>query len=94
MSNNIKKKERRTFVGTVVSNKMEKTATVKVSTRILHKLYKKYVVKSIKYKFHDEQNVCNIGDLVSIRECRHISKDKYFTLDKVLKVAEKDEANS
>jgi len=67
---------RRTLVGTVVSDKMDKTVTVKVERRIMHPLYKKFIRRSKKYAAHDEANVCKVGDMVSIRECKPISKRK------------------
>ena len=67
---------KRILQGVVVSDKMEKTVTVKVERRVMHPLYKKFIKRSKKYAAHDEQNVCKIGDLVSIRECRPLSKNK------------------
>ena len=67
---------RRILQGTVVSDKMAKTVTVLVERRIMHSKYKKYVKKSAKYAAHDEGNVCKVGDVVSIEECRPISKNK------------------
>jgi len=70
------KKIQRTVVGRVVSDKMDKTVTVKVERRIMHPLYKKFIRRSKKYAAHDEANVCKVGDMVSIRECKPISKRK------------------
>lgn len=67
---------RRVLQGTVVSDKMNKTVTVLVERRIVHPKYKKYVKKSAKYAAHDEANVCKTGYVVSIEECRPISKNK------------------
>lgn len=67
---------RRVLQGTVVSDKMNKTVTVLVERRVMHGKYKKYVKKSAKYAAHDEANVCKIGDVVEIEECRPISKNK------------------
>ena len=67
---------KRIMQGVVVSNKMDKTVTVKVEHRIMHPLYKKFIRRSKKYAAHDENNACKIGDTVSIRECRPISKRK------------------
>lgn len=67
---------RRVLQGTVVSDKMNKTVTVLVERRVMHTKFKKYVKKSAKYAAHDEANVCKIGDVVSIEECRPISKNK------------------
>ena len=67
---------RKTRVGRVVNDKMDKTVTVKVERRIKHPLYKKFINRSKKYAAHDENNTCKIGDTVSIRECKPISKRK------------------
>ena len=67
---------KRVMQGFVVSDKMDKTVTVKVSRRIKHPLYKKFINRSKKYAAHDENNTCKIGDTVSIRECKPISKRK------------------
>ena len=67
---------RRIMQGVVVSDKMDKTITVKVERKIMHPLYKKFIRRSKKYAAHDEKNVFKIGDMVSIRECRPISKNK------------------
>ena len=67
---------RRVMQGIVVSDKMEKTVTVKVERRVIHSLYKKFIRRSKKYSAHDENNACKVGDVVSIRECKPISKNK------------------
>ena len=67
---------RRVMQGVVVSDKMNKTVTVKVERRVMHSLYKKFIRRSKKYSAHDENNACKVGDVVSIRECRPISKNK------------------
>ena len=67
---------KRVMQGVVVSDKMDKTVTVRVSRRIKHPLYKKFINRSKKYAAHDESNACKIGDTVSIRECKPISKRK------------------
>jgi small subunit ribosomal protein S17 len=67
---------RRILQGTVVSDKMNKTVTVLVERRVMHPKFKKYVKKSAKYSAHDEANICKAGDVVSIEECRPISKNK------------------
>ena len=63
-------------LGVVVSDKMDKTVTVKVQRRIKHPLYKKFINRSKKYAAHDENNSFKLGDAVSIRECKPISKRK------------------
>jgi small subunit ribosomal protein S17 len=67
---------KRILQGVVVSDKMDKTVTVKVERRFKHPLYKKYIRRSKKYAAHDENNVVKIGEVVKIRECRPISKRK------------------
>ena len=67
---------KRVMQGVVVSDKMDKTVTVKVERRIKHPLYKKFINRSKKYAAHDGNNTCKIGDTVSIRECKPISKRK------------------
>ena len=67
---------RKTRVGKVVSNKMDKTIVVAIQDNVKHPLYKKIIKRTIKLKAHDEQNVCNIGDRVEIMETRPLSKDK------------------
>ena len=67
---------RRVMQGIVVSDKMDKTVTVKVERRVIHSLYKKFIRRSKKYSAHDENNACEVGDVVSIRECKPISKNK------------------
>jgi small subunit ribosomal protein S17 len=62
------------FTGLVVSNKMDKSIVVQISTKKLDPLYKKYISKSVKFKAHDEKNEANEGDTVRIIECRPISK--------------------
>lgn len=77
----------RTLVGTVTSDKMEKTVTVLVERQVKHPLYGKYVVQSKKYHAHDETNQCGIGDRVEIAEGRPISKTKSWTVTRVLEKA-------
>jgi len=67
---------RRTLVGNVVSNKMDKTVVVMVTTRRQHPRYKKYIEDSRKFKAHDEANACNVGDRVKIVETRPLSREK------------------
>jgi small subunit ribosomal protein S17 len=73
-----------TRLGIVVSDKMDKTIVVKVERQFIHPLYKKTVRKHKKFKVHDENNECKIGDKVMIRECRPLSKDKSWTLDSII----------
>ena len=69
---------KRTLQGTVVSNKADKTVTVRVERRIMHPVYKKFITKSKKFAAHDSENRCKEGDSVRIRECAPISKSKTF----------------
>lgn len=75
---------RRTLVGRVVSDKMDKSISVLVETREQHPLYKKYLRRSKKFHAHDADNACQIGDLVRIEECRPISKTKTWRLVEVI----------
>lgn len=77
----------RTLVGRVVSNKMDKTVTVRVERRVKHPVYGKYVVRTTKYHAHDETNQVNEGDLVEISETRPISKTKTWTVRRVVQQA-------
>ncbi|MCE5360472.1 MAG: 30S ribosomal protein S17 [Acidithiobacillus sp.] len=70
----------RSLVGTVVSNRMDKTIVVLVERRIQHPLYKKYIRRSKKFHAHDQENQCQIGDTVRIEECRPLSKTKTWRL--------------
>lgn len=78
---------RRALVGTVVSDKMEKTIVVQVERVSRHPLYGKVMKSHKKYKAHDETNDARIGDVVQIRECRPISKDKTFYVETILERA-------
>ena len=71
---------RKTRVGKVVSNKMDKTIVVAVENHVKHPLYKKVVKSTYKLKAHDENNECNIGDTVKVMEIRPLSKDKRWRL--------------
>lgn len=71
---------KRVLEGEVVSNKTDKTITVLVERRFMHPIYKKYIKKTDKYAAHDPANQCEVGDRVSIIECRPISKRKRWTL--------------
>ena len=73
----------RSASGTVVSNKMDKTITVLVERRIKHPLYGKYIKRSKKIHAHDEENQCQVGDTVTVVECRPISKTKTWTLQSI-----------
>jgi small subunit ribosomal protein S17 len=77
----------RTLVGRVVSNKMDKTVTVRVERRVKHPVYGKYVVRTTKYHAHDATNQVNEGDLVEIAETRPVSKTKSWTVRRVVQLA-------
>jgi small subunit ribosomal protein S17 len=77
----------RTVQGRVVSNKMDKTITVMIERFVKHPIYGKFMKRSTKLHAHDEANVCNEGDLVSVTECRPISKSKTWMLVDVLEKA-------
>ncbi len=79
---------RKTRVGQVVSDKMDKTIVVAVEDSVQHKLYKKIVKRTYKLKAHDENNECGIGDTVKVMECRPLSKDKRWRLVEIIKKAE------
>ncbi|MBP0965314.1 MAG: 30S ribosomal protein S17 [Oscillospiraceae bacterium] len=78
---------RKTRVGTVVSNKMDKTIVVAIVDNVKHPLYKKIIKRTVKLKAHDENNICNIGDRVEVMETRPISKDKRWRLTRVIEQA-------
>ncbi|MEG1525253.1 MAG: 30S ribosomal protein S17 [Clostridia bacterium] len=78
---------RKTRVGVVVSDKMEKTAVVAIKTKVRHPLYGKMVNRTRKFKVHDEENLCGIGDTVKIMETRPISKDKRWRLVEIVEKA-------
>ena len=79
---------RKTRVGQVVSDKMDKTIVVAIEDSVQHKLYKKIVKRTYKLKAHDEQNQAGIGDTVKVMECRPLSKDKRWRLVEIIKKAE------
>ena len=78
---------RKTRVGQVVSNKMDKTIVVAIEDSVQHKLYKKIMKRTYKLKAHDENNECNVGDTVKVMECRPLSKDKRWRLVEILERA-------
>jgi len=83
----VERGRRKVRQGRVVSNKMDKTIVVEIEKFVRHPLYNKRVKKTVRYKAHDEQNVCNIGDRVKIMETRKLSKDKFFRLVEVVEKA-------
>ena len=78
---------RHSLVGTVTSNKMDKTVVVRVDTTVMHPLYQRYVRRSAKYRAHDEQNLCGLGDVVSIVASRPLSKTKRWRVGEIMKRA-------
>ena len=80
-------KVRKSYTGVVVSDKMEKTIVVELSSRKLHPLYKKYLTRTKKVKAHDERNEAGIGDTVRIVETRSLSKDKHHRLVQIVEKA-------
>jgi len=78
---------RKTRIGSVVSNKMDKTIVVAIVDNVKHPLYKKIIKRTIKFKAHDESNECNIGDRVEIMETRPLSKDKRWRLVQIIEKA-------
>ena len=84
--NEIRTTSRKTRVGKVVSDKMDKTVVVIVEDRIAHKTYKKIIGKTYRLKAHDENNECGVGDIVRVMETRPLSKDKRW---RVVEIVEK-----
>ena len=78
---------RKTRVGIVSSNKMDKTIVVSILDSVKHPLYKKVIKRTVKFKAHDEMNECNIGDKVEIMETRPLSKDKRWRLVRIIEKA-------
>ena len=79
---------RKTRVGQVVSDKMDKTVVVTVEDRVAHPTYKKIIGRTYRLKAHDENNECGVGDTVKVMECRPLSKDKRWRLVEIIKKAE------
>lgn len=78
---------RKTRVGIVTSDKMDKTVVVTIKNRVRHPLYNKIVNDTVKYKAHDENNECGVGDKVLIMECRPYSKDKRWRVEEIIEKA-------
>jgi len=76
-------KKERTETGVVTSTGMNKTVTVKIERKVPHPLYKKYIRRTTKLHAHDEDNQCQVGDVVTIKQCRPLSKTKSWTLVKI-----------
>lgn len=80
--------KRKVRIGTVISDKMDKTVVVQVETLTRHPLYKKVIRRRTKFKAHDEENKCRIGDVVKIMETRPLSKDKRWRVVEILRKKE------
>lgn len=78
---------RKTEVGKVVSNKMDKTIVVAIEDSVKHPLYKKIIKRTVKLKAHDENNECSIGDRVRVMETRRLSKEKRWRLVEIIEKA-------
>lgn len=79
---------RKTRVGKVVSNKMDKTIVVAIENKVKHPLYKKIVTRTYKLKAHDENNECNVGDKVKVMETRPLSKEKRWRVVEIVEKAQ------
>ena len=78
---------RKTRIGRVVSDKMDKTVVVAIEDNVRHPLYKKIIKRTVKFKAHDEQNACGVGDKVMIMETRPLSKDKRWRVVEIIEKA-------
>ena len=78
---------RKVRTGRVVSDKMDKTIVVAIETLVKHPLYGKFIKKTMKFKAHDENNECGIGDTIEMMECRPISKDKNWRVARIIEKA-------
>jgi small subunit ribosomal protein S17 len=83
------KNKRKTQIGMVISDKMDKTVTVAIERTVKHPMFKKYIKRTSKIFAHDEKEQCKIGDFVEIKEVRPISKNKNWLVVKVIKQAKK-----
>ena len=83
----MERNSRKTIVGKVVSNKMDKTIVVAMEDSVKHPLYGKIVKRTVKFKAHDEQNECSIGDRVRVMETRPLSKEKRWRLVEIIEKA-------
>jgi small subunit ribosomal protein S17 len=81
-------KNRKKIVGVVIKNKMDKTVVVEVSRSLKHSMYHKYINLKKRYKAHDEENVCSIGDKVLMVETRPLSKEKRWMVKEIIKKEE------
>jgi len=88
MNDQVKQALKRTLIGKVVSDKMDKTVTVEIERQMKHPLYGKIIKRTKKYHAHDEQNTAKAGDVVEITESRPISKTKSWTVTRVVQEAQ------
>ncbi len=82
------RKLRKVMIGTVVSDKMDKTVVVSVQTNVKHKIYGKIMKRTYKLKAHDEENACKVGDRVKVMETRPLSKDKRWRIVEIVEKAQ------
>ena len=82
------RKLRKVMIGTVVSDKMDKTVVVSVQTNVKHKIYGKIMKRTYKLKAHDEENACKVGDKVKVMETRPLSKDKRWRIVEIVEKAQ------
>jgi len=82
-----KKAHRKTRIGIVISDKMDKSVVIRTERLIRHKLYGKFIRRQVKYMADDPESLCNVGDLVMIEECRPLSKRKRWRLRKIVEKA-------
>ncbi len=87
MADNESRGRKRQLIGTVVSNKMEKSVVVQVERIVKHRLYKKYIRRRAKFTAHDEQNMCDVGDKVMITESRPLSRTKRWRVSQIVQKA-------
>jgi small subunit ribosomal protein S17 len=80
-------KAERSLMGRVISDKMDKSIVVLLERQVKHPIYGKFIKRSKKYHVHDENNECKVGDTVSFKECRPLSKTKHWTLVKIVEHA-------
>lgn len=78
---------KRTITGVVVSDKMDKTIIIRAERLVKHPVFYKYIKRHVKYKAHDERNICNVGDRVLIVESRPLSRDKRWRLREIIEKA-------
>jgi small subunit ribosomal protein S17 len=83
----VERKQKKVRVGTVISDKMEKTAVVQIERLVKHPIYKRYVRRRKRFKVHDEENQCRSGDVISFMATRPLSKDKRWRLIDVIERA-------